>query len=267
MNEIVYNSIGKSYNSNRAADNRILNTINDLLGLQTGSVIADIGAGTGNYSNAFADLGYLVKAIEPSEKMRSQAKPNSNVTWIPGSAESIPLPNNSVNGIIVVLALHHFSSLQRAATEMHRVCPAGPIVIFTFDPREGEKPWFADYFPEIYQQDFITFQPIDIVAETIATNSNRSKIIKSFPLPFDLSDRNMYSAWRKPEKYLDAQFRQNTSGFALADESSVRRGTEKLMDDLHTGKWDAKYGVLRKQKYFDAGFKFIKCPLIQYKLR
>ena len=262
MNEIVYNSIGKSYNSNRAADNRILNTIKNLLNLQVGSVIADIGAGTGNYSNAFADLGYIVNAVEPSEKMCSQAAPNSNVTWIPGFAESIPLPDDSVDGIIVVLALHHFSSLQSAASEMHRICPVGPIVIFTLDPREGKEPWFKDYFPEIYQQDFITFKPIDVVSETVAIDRRWSKTIKSFPLPYDLLDRNMYSAWREPEKYLDAQFRQNTSRFALASESSVQRGTRSLTDDLHTGKWDKKYGVLRKQKYFDAGFKFIKCALI-----
>jgi len=259
MNEIVYNSIGTDYNTNRAADIRIINILNDFLGLPAGSIIADIGAGTGNYSNAFADLGYKVKAVEPSEKMRSQAEPNTNVTWFSGFAESIPLPDNSADGIIVILAIHHFSSLQSAASEMHRICPSGPIVAFTLDPREGNEPWFKEYFPEIYQQDFTFFQPINIVSDTIAIENGWSKTKEKFPLPHDLSDKNMYSAWRDPEKYLDAQFRQNTSGFALASESVVQNGIENLKGDLHTGKWDEKYGDLREQEYFDAGFRFIKC--------
>ena len=262
MNEIVYDTIGKGYNGNRAADSRILDAARDLLNLQPGSAIADIGAGTGNYSNAFADLGYIAKAVEPSAEMRGQATPNSNVTWIPGFAESIPLPNDSVDGIIVILALHHFSSLKSAASEMRRICSGGPIVIFTLDPREGNEPWFKEYFPEIFKRDFVIFKPIDVVSDAIAIDSRWSKTVKSFPLPCDLLDRNMYSAWRKPEEYLDATFRQNTSGFALATESTVRKGTKNLMDDLHAGIWDTKYGALRKQEQFDAGFRFIKCVLL-----
>ncbi len=261
MEKIIYNSIGTNYNSNRAADSRIIETINNLLNLPHGSTIADIGAGTGNYSNAFADLGYNVYAIEPSEEMRGQAKFNKNVTWLSGTAESIPLKDDSVKGVIVVLAIHHFSSLQCAAVEMHRICPAGPIVVFTFDPRQGETPWFNDYFPQIYQQDYTTFPPIDRVSEKIALDKNWSKTIKSFPLPHDLSDKNMYSAWQEPERYLDAQFRKNTSGLALAPESEVQNGVKRLENDLHTGKWDQKYGYLRGQKFFDPGFKFIQCRL------
>jgi len=69
----------------------------------------------------------------------------------------------------------------------------------------------------------------------------------------------MYSAWREPERYLDEQFRNNTSGMALADKSLVQKGVERLRKDLHSGKWDEKYGFFRKEKYFDPGFKLIKC--------
>jgi len=258
MNEIIYNSIGTNYNTNRSADTRIINIVQDLLDLPIGSIIADIGAGTGNYSNAFADLGYKVKAVEPSEKMRKQAKANSNVTWISGTAESIPLPDNSVNGVILVLSIHHFSSLHEASTEMRKICPNGPIVVFTLDPREGKEPWFKNYFPEIYEQDFKSFPPIDTVANTIAMNGSWLSEIKPFPLPDDLSDKNMYSAWNEPERYFDAQFRQNTSGLAKADQSLVKAGLEKLKYDLELGVWDEKYGYLREEKEFDAGFRFVR---------
>ena len=157
MNEKVYNTIGVNYNVNRTADYRIIEKIDELLNLPKEAILADLGAGTGNYSNALGDLGYELFAVEPSDTMRNQAKPNNKVTWISGFAESIPLPDQSVHGIIVILAIHHFSSLKSAANEMKRICPGGPIVLFTLDPRRGQEHWFKDYFFEIYQQRFYDF--------------------------------------------------------------------------------------------------------------
>lgn len=258
MNEKVYNTIGVNYNVNRTADDRIIEKIIELLNLPEGSTLADIGAGTGNYSNALGDLGYNIFAVEPSDTMRHQAKPNTRVTWVSGSAESIPLPDQSVQGLMVILAIHHFSSLPAAAMEMKRVCPDGPFVLFTLDPRRGRKPWFKDYFPEIFQRDLVIFPPVEKIIETMVSEKSWLKEIIGFPLPRDLSDKNMHSAWGEPEKYFDVQFRQNTSGFALAEPRVVQAGLAELEKDLRSGAWDNQYGYLRSQKEFDAGFTFIR---------
>ncbi len=258
MNQIIYNSIGTNYNTHRAADPRIINNIIKLLNLPKEATIADIGAGTGNYSNALAELGNKMIAIEPSEKMRTQAKSKNEVAWISGVAESIPLKTKSVDGIVVILAIHHFISLRAAAQEMRRICPEGPMVLFTLDPRKGQEPWFKDYFFDIYQGDFKSFPPIEEILKTLNEEGGWSKKILPFPLPRDLADKNMYSAWNEPERYFDARFRQNTSGFALADPSFVKAGLSRLKEDLQSGTWDKKYGYLRNQKEFDAGFIFIK---------
>ena len=129
--------------------------------LPPGARLADIGAGTGNYTNALAETGFQVSAIEPSAAMRAQATAHTNAVWFEGAAEALPLPDNSMDGIVSTLAIHHFTSVPRAAAEMHRVCPKGPIVIFTIDPRVGENLWFYDYFPAFYQRDLEAFPPID----------------------------------------------------------------------------------------------------------
>ena len=258
MNSATYDSIGRDYNQNRTADHRILAVIKDLLGLPPGSTIADIGAGTGNYSNALADLGYKIEAVEPSGEMRSQAVPNQRVRLLSGSAEAIPLENNSVDGVIIILALHHFSDIPSAAREIYRICPDGPVVIFTMDPRKSEQFWFDDYFPEIARHVLKVFPPIDEVAGVISGTGKWQTQVKNFPLPPDLADRNMCSGWAQPEMYFDAQMRQNTSGFALASPAAVERGLKRLQHDLQSGQWDSKYGHLRRRKYFDAGFGFLR---------
>ena len=98
------------------------------------------------------------------------------------------------------------------------------------------------------------FPPIEEIIEAIAFEGSWSKEILNFPLPKDLSDKNMHSAWSEPEKYFDAQFRQNTSGFALASSSVVQEGLSRLQKDLQSGAWDKKYGYLRTQNEFNAGF-------------
>ena len=257
MNKPVYDSIGKKYNANRQADPRIVKKIVEFLNLPEGSCIADIGAGTGNYSNALADLGYGVIAIEPSVVMRSQAKPHKKVRWLEGVSESIPLKDNSVNGIIAILCVHHFTSVGKASGEFRRICPGGPVVVLTYDPRQGKDFWFNGYFPGIYKNEHEKFPPVTEVAALLAGNEWKIEL-NDFPLPHDLLDKNMHSGWNQPETYFDEQMRLNTSGFAQASKEEVEQGLARLKNDLNTGIWDARYGHLRKQAELHTGFVFLK---------
>jgi len=257
MSDATYDVIGENYNKNRTADERILKNIVDLLDLPTGKLIADIGAGTGNYTNALANMGYSLFAIEPSEIMRKQAVPDSKITWISGLAESLPLQDNSIDGVIIILATHHFSDINNAAKEVARVCPTGPLVMLTMDPRESEKFWFNDYFPEIAQHVLNSFPPLNEAVNIFSSINNWSTQIIRFPLPYDLADKNMCSGWNRPEIYLNPLMRQNTSGFALAPPSAVQEGLKLLENDLQSGKWDELNGHLRRQERFDAGFRFL----------
>lgn len=257
--EAIYDSIGRSYSRSRQADPRIVARISALLSLPHGARIADIGAGTGNYSNGLANVGFQVNAVEPSAEMRVQAKAHTGVLWFEGTAEALPLPDDSVDGVVSTLASHHFTSLPRAAREMYRICPKGHIVIFTMDPRESDDLWFSDYFPEIRQRDFEIFAPVDELAAVLVDMKGWQTAISPFLLPHDLIDHFMYAGWSRPELYLDETFRANTSGFALADPAVVEEGLARLQNDLESGTWDKKHGHLRQKDAFDAGFRFISC--------
>lgn len=255
---IRYNAIGMKYNSYRKADARIVSVLKELLGLPEGAVVVDVGAGTGNYSNALAASGYQLKAVEPSEVMREQSMPSLNVEWLAGSAESIPLPDASAGGLISTLAVHHFPDLHAAAAEMQRVCGNGPMVLFTIDPRRGEPFWFREYFPGIYGRLFDAFVPVEELTSSFTRTHDATATIHGFPLPHDFSDMNMHAGWNRPEVYLDPVARRGMSGFAMSDHSEVQAGLDLLGRDLELGEWEKRNGHLRTKESYDLGFIFVK---------
>lgn len=178
-----YEKIGQSYKKKRTADSRILQGLVDCLKLEKDSRLADIGAGTGNYSLALTNLGYKIEAVEPSNVMHNQFTASRSVNWHIASAEDLPFDDGSIDGIVCVLALHHFSDSGKAFTEMNRVCPKGPIVIFTFDPRASDGTWFSDYFPTVWNKSFSFFPSIGDIRSEIALNTRRKVSFVPFPLP------------------------------------------------------------------------------------
>ena len=254
---IRYDEIGHQYRDHRIADERIVQRLIALLELPGASTVADIGAGTGNYANALADAGYTVQAIEPSSIMRGQAAPHARVVWWAGSAEENPLAANSVQGIISVLAIHHFSSLERAASEMARVCIDGNIVILTFDPRCSKPFWLSKYFPDIWQSAFRGFSPIASVVAKLEPLTKRTAEIIALDIPNDVRDTFAAAGWRRPHIYLDPEVRRSMSAFALADPVAVTEGLTRLSADLESGQWyEENVGTLELDA-IDLGYRFI----------
>lgn len=76
----LYDRIGHAYAGTRAADPRIVDRLEARLALPPGAVVADLGAGTGTYTNALAERGFCMVAVESSAVMRGQATAHPNVT-------------------------------------------------------------------------------------------------------------------------------------------------------------------------------------------
>lgn len=253
----LYDQIGRSYAATRAADPRIVDRLLALLDLPVGALVCDVGAGSGNYANALAKRGYRVRAVEPSATMRDQAPPHPLVEWSAGVAEDLPLADGAVAGVVSTLASHHFVDLARAFQEMARICPRGPVVFFTLDPRRRPVTWIETYFPQIRELDLGSFQAAETLLDLGRAALGRDGAIEPFDLPPDLADNFLFAPWNRPEVFLDATFRANTSGFARSEPAEISRGLATLERDLRTGAWDALHGRLRSAHAYDAGFCFV----------
>jgi ubiquinone/menaquinone biosynthesis C-methylase UbiE len=253
---MLFNKIGETYNKTRVADERIIAELIRLLDLQKGSTIADIGAGTGNYSFAMANAGYKIKAIEPSDTMAFHSRQDVDMEWFIGCAEDIPLQTASVDAIISILALPHFSDIECSFKEMARILKSGPIIIFTFDPEAGKRTWMYKYFP-FFWDNFNHFPTVKETSEILGNCTNCIAQIIPFELPADLTDNFAAAAWKKPRLYLDQDYRANISSFRMTDPVIVDKSVKKLSSDLESGLWEKLYGEVLPIDKYDAGYSFI----------
>ena len=254
----LYDKIGKTYGKTRKNDSRIAKKLLELLESSQASTIVDIGAGTGSYAFVLGEYGYNVIAVEPSATMRNQAISHPAIEWIDGYAENLPLGDRAAEAAIIVLAFHHFQDYRQALREAYRVVGNGQIIIFTYDPAMISGFWLTKYFPSLINDVESSFISISKLSDEIHSVTGNSVKVIPFRLPHNLSDSFAAVGWARPELYLDINIRNGISSFAKIDSDEVEQGVLRLQEDLQTGRWDKKYGHLRKQKQYDVGYRFIQ---------
>jgi SAM-dependent methyltransferase len=103
--------------------------------------VLDLGAGTGKLSRQIAERGLDVVAVEPSEGMLAELRRVlPGVPAHPGSAERIPLPDASVDVVLVAQAWHWVDP-ERALPEIARVLTPGGRLGLLWNVRDERADW------------------------------------------------------------------------------------------------------------------------------
>ncbi|UNK15881.1 hypothetical protein MNQ98_15075 [Paenibacillus sp. N3/727] len=114
-----------------------------------------------------------------------------------------------------------------------------------------------DYFKFIISQSYQAYRPIEEVIHELSQAPNNQVEIKEFPVPFDIMDCFFASAWRRPELYLEENFRAAVSALAKCPDELLVPLLHRLESDLRTGIWDEKYGYLRSLETYEGGYRFL----------
>jgi len=249
---IIYNKIGTGYNHTRKADPYIAARLYALLDPVGGNNYLDIGCGTGNYTIRMAGTGLNFIGIDPSAIMLDEAKYKSKfVSWIQGSSENIPLADNSVDGAIATLTIHHWPDLEKGFKELARVLKTGSsIVIFSFTKEQERGYWLNYFFPEMMKRSCQKAINFETVAEAALKAGLDVIETEKYFVQEDLQDLFCYSGKHDPEIYFDPLIRNGISSFALlADKEEVGSGLLKLRNSIDSGEFEA----IRKQYDNDLG--------------
>ena len=101
----------------------------------------DLGAGTGKFTELLQDRAHRIVAVEPSESMLQVLRTKRpHVEALIGSAESIPLPDSSMDVVTVAQAFHWFDR-GVAAAEIRRVLVPGGTLGLLWNHADPSCPW------------------------------------------------------------------------------------------------------------------------------
>lgn len=105
--------------------------------------VLDLGAGTGKLTESLVRLGATVTAVEPDAAMLAELRRLlPSVPALAGSAETIPLPDHSVDAVLCGQALHWFD-MPRAVPEIARVLVPGGVLAGLWNSDDDRVDWVA----------------------------------------------------------------------------------------------------------------------------
>ncbi len=234
-----YDKIGIKYNVTRKADQYLTQRLlANLTPSPTGTYL-DIGCGTGNYTNELYKSGYHFIGIDPSNEMLHKAKQqNKNIHWKIGQAEKTGLENESIDGIIGSLTIHHWTDLEKGFREMFRVLKKeGNIVIFTSTPKQMKGYWLNHYFPKMLQASIEQMPSFKNVEQAIYKAGFTTIRTEIYSVRSNLMDLFLYSGKHNPNLYFKPEVRNGISSFSsLANREEVNLGLSKMKWDIENGK-------------------------------
>ncbi|MGI8669281.1 MAG: class I SAM-dependent methyltransferase [Aridibacter sp.] len=234
-----YDRIGMNYNNTRKADSFIVERLLQHLKLQNTGKYLDIGCGTGNYTIALNQNGFDFIGVEPSTEMLEKAKAkNSKVEWKLGKSENIPLENETVDGILATLTIHHWKDFDKSFAELNRVLkPNGRLVIFTSTNEQMNGYWLNYYFPKMLKDSTDQMPKFEVIQKNLFNNGFEIIETEKYFVRANLEDLFLYSGKHNPKMYLNKQIRHGISSFSdLANMEEIEKGLRKLESDIETGK-------------------------------
>lgn len=115
--------------------------LREAVGLQPGKTAIDLGAGTGKFTARLLETGAQVIAVEPVLQMREKlANALPQLKALAGTAEAIPLPDESVDAVVCAQSFHWFAT-PAALAEIRRVLKPGGKLGLIWNMRDARVNW------------------------------------------------------------------------------------------------------------------------------
>jgi ubiquinone/menaquinone biosynthesis C-methylase UbiE len=158
--------------------------------VNSGSVIADIGSGTGISSEPFLKLNLKVFAVEPNKEMREAAEKllssYSNFVSVDASAEHTTLEDHSIDVVIVGQAFHWFNK-EETKKEFKRILKPNGYVVLTWNDRRTDSTDFLRSYEDFLQACSIDYKQVN------HKNTQDKKIFDAFFGEGNYKEKSFYN--------------------------------------------------------------------------
>jgi SAM-dependent methyltransferase len=104
------------------ANARLIDAFVRLSGLPQGACVADLGCGSGVFTELLRRKGYRSVGLDISPKLVALGRGKyPDLELLEGDAENLPFENESLDGVLLSGLVHHFPNPRRLAAEVRRV--------------------------------------------------------------------------------------------------------------------------------------------------
>lgn len=146
-------------------------------GLRPQAVVADLGAGTGIFSELLLGAGAVVHAVEPNGAMLAAARERLGTEprfhGVQAGAEATTLPTDSVDLVTAAQAFHWFDA-DRTAAECRRILRPGGRVVLIWNTRLEEETEFLREYEALLRRFGTDY------AAVRARQSDRMRVLRFF---------------------------------------------------------------------------------------
>ncbi len=115
--------------------NECLRVLSSVKEPESGALFADLGCGSGVFTNIIKCKGFRVIGLDLSHKILEAGKKSYDLDFINGDVESLPLSDSSIDFILFSGMLHHLPNKELCASESFRVLKPGGVFV-AFDPNK-----------------------------------------------------------------------------------------------------------------------------------
>jgi SAM-dependent methyltransferase len=117
-----------------ASNARLIQAFARLSGLSAGARVADLGCGSGAFTDCLRQAGYDAIGLDLSPRLIAVGRERyPGLELIEGDVERLPFPPASLDGVLLSGVVHHLPEPSRCAAEVHRVLRRGGRFV-AFDP-------------------------------------------------------------------------------------------------------------------------------------
>lgn len=218
----------------------------DLGKVSTGSIVLDVGCGTGIYTIPLArKAGAVVFGLDSSKEMIKKARmkeDSQTVEWIVGDAENLPFDNAHFDCVVMTLVIHQIVNKKKAVDEVYRVLEKDRTFVIETKSHGQLRRSVINDFPKTRQIDLKRFPTVPMLKNMLLSagfRNTRYHVVSAGTVKVSMED------------YLGKTREKFISTLTLISEQEFQEGLEIFEKKLREkwGKTDTGNEITYEKEY------------------